>query len=88
MSDTEKISNTQTISTADPAEKLKGNEKFEFRNVLAREYHSSENIVGLRHVPLETIGREIANSDLSKERGIVVYCAGPECPQSGGGKAF
>jgi len=79
----ERKNNIQTISTEELAAKLKAGEKFEFWNVLTAEYYGNENIKGSRHVPLDTIGREIALRKLSKETEIVVYCAGPECPQSG-----
>lgn len=81
MSETK--NNIQTISTEELAAKLNRNEKFEFWNVLTDEYYSNENISGSRRVPLDRVGREIANGKLSKETEIVVYCAGPECPQSG-----
>ena len=79
----ERKNNIQTISTEELAAKLKAGEKFEFWNVLTAEYYGNENIKGSRHVPLDTIRREIALRKLSKETEIVVYCAGPECPQSG-----
>lgn len=81
MSETK--NNIPTISTEELAAKLNAGEKFKFWNVLTAEYYGKENIKGSRHVPLDTIGREIANGELSKATEIVVYCAGPECPQSG-----
>ena len=71
-----------TISTEDLAAKLRNNEDFEFWNVLTSEYYSGVNIAGSRHVPLDLIGREVRDSDLPKGTEIIVYCAGPECPQS------
>jgi rhodanese-related sulfurtransferase len=82
MNNTETTNNFQTISTAELESKLIRGEKFEFWNVLTAEYYSGENIAGSRHVALATIGREIANSRLPVDTEIVVYCAGPECPQS------
>jgi rhodanese-related sulfurtransferase len=84
MNNSETIkNNVKTISTEELAAKLNGNERFEFWNVLTSEYYSNENIRGSRHVPLDQIGRELAGADLPKDTEIVVYCAGPECPQSG-----
>ena len=84
MNNTETIkSGVKTISTTELAAKLNGNERFEFWNVLTEQYYSNENIWGSRHVPLDQIGRELANTNLPKDTEIVVYCAGPECPQSG-----
>jgi rhodanese-related sulfurtransferase len=75
--------NLKTISTEELAANLNSGQSFEFWNVLTSEYYSNENIAGSRHVPLDQIGRELANIDLPKDTKIVVYCAGPECPQSG-----
>ena len=83
MSNTETVKDIQTMSTEELAAKLNRREKFEFWNVLTNEYYSNENIAGSRHVPLDTIGREVASTNLPKDTEIVVYCAGPQCPQSG-----
>ena len=72
----------ETIATAALAARLARGERFEFWNVLTAEYYSGENIVGSRHVALDRIGQETARAGLPKETEIVVYCAGPECPQS------
>lgn len=79
---TETIENVQTISTEELASRLNRRDRFEFWNVLTAEYYSNENITGSRHVPLDQIGREVANTNLPKDTEIVVYCAGQECPQS------
>ena len=84
MNNTETVNcDVKTISTEELATKLNENVRVEFWNVLTQEYYSHENIRGSRHVPLDQIGRELANTDLPKDTEIVVYCAGPECPQSG-----
>jgi len=84
MNNTETVNcDVKTISTEELATKLNENVRVEFWNVLTHEYYSHENIRGSRHVPLDRIGRELANTDLPKDTEIVVYCAGPECPQSG-----
>ena len=83
MNNTETIKNTQTISTEELVKRLKQNVKLEFWNVLTDQYYSFENIEGSRHVPLDQVGREVANKNIPKDAEIIVYCAGPECPQSG-----
>lgn len=54
----------------------------EFWNVLTDTYFSGEFIPGSRRVPLDQVGRELAATGLSRDARIVVYCAGPFCPQS------
>lgn len=82
MGNTKTATEIQTISTEELANKLNRRENFEFWNVLTSRYYSNENITGSRHVPLDQIGREIADRKFPKDTQIVVYCAGPECPQS------
>lgn len=72
----------QTISTEQLAARLTQNPRFEFWNVLTNEYYSNELISGSRHVPLDQIGREVAQKQLPKNTEIIVYCAGVDCPQS------
>ena len=76
------MSNIKTISTKDLAARIKQGDKFEFWNVLTDQYFSGEFIPGSRHVSLDRIGREVAEKQFPKETEIIVYCAGPECPQS------
>jgi rhodanese-related sulfurtransferase len=82
MTDTS-VKNIETISTEELVVRLGQNPELEFWNVLTDEYYSGENIKGSRHVPLDKIGREVAGKNLPQNSEIVVYCAGPECPQSG-----
>ena len=72
----------QTISTEQLHEKLQKQPGFEFWNVLTNEYFKGENISGSRHVPLDKVGAEVRESGIPKNTEIVVYCAGPHCPQS------
>ena len=51
-------------------------------NVLTDQYFHGEMIPGSRRVPLDTLGREVAETALPKDAEIIVYCAGPTCPQS------
>jgi rhodanese-related sulfurtransferase len=83
MNNTETIKNTQIISTEELVTRLEQDEILEFWNVLTKQYYGFENIKGSRHVPLDRIGREVANKNILKDTEIIVYCAGPECPQSG-----
>ena len=54
----------------------------ELWNVLTDEYFSGEMIPGSRRVPLDRVGREVAESGIAKDTAIVTYCSGPACPQS------
>ena len=51
-------------------------------NVLTDDYFAGDMIPGSRRVPLDTVGREVARLGLPRDAAIVVYCAGPSCPQS------
>jgi rhodanese-related sulfurtransferase len=82
MTDTKTTENIDTISTEDLKRRLEQTNGFEFWNVLTDEYFGGEMIAGSRRVPLDRIGRETHDANLSKESEIVVYCAGPNCPQS------
>ena len=72
---------TRTISIDELATGLRDGTVAEFWNVLTDDYFSGEMIPGSRRVPLDRIGRAAANG-LAKNAAIVVYCAGPSCPQS------
>ena len=72
-------SKASTIGTYDLRQKLAAGDPFEFWNVLTWEYYSDENIRGSRHVPLDRIGREIAESAFPLDTEIIVYCTGPLC---------
>ena len=82
MTNTETATNINTISTEDLNQRLEQSKSLEFWNVLTDEYFSGEMIPGSRRIALNRIGREIHDSNLSWESEIVVYCAGPKCPQS------
>lgn len=84
MTNTETAENINTILTEELKQRLEqsSSSRLEFWNVLTDEYFSGEMIPGSRRVALDRIGREIHDSNLSKESEIVVYCAGPNCPQS------
>jgi rhodanese-related sulfurtransferase len=69
-----------TIGTAELQERLRRGDGLQFWNVLTDEYFKDEMIPGSRRVPLDRIGREAAG--VAKDAEIVVYCAGPQCPQS------
>lgn len=82
MTNTETTTNIQTISTEDLKQRSEQSKSLEFWNVLTDEYFSGEMIPGSRRVALDRVGREIHDSSLSKNSEIIVYCAGPKCPQS------
>jgi rhodanese-related sulfurtransferase len=72
----------QTISTQELHQKLQNKAGFQFWNVLTDQYFKGENILGSRHVPLDKVGAEVRQAGIPKNAEIVVYCAGPHCPQS------
>lgn len=76
------MSDIKTVSTEELEGRLRAGGRFEFWNVLTDEYFGGEMIPGSRRVPLDRVGREAHDANLSKEAEIVVYCAGPHCPQS------
>jgi len=77
------MSDIKTISTTELEERLRAGGTFEFWNVLTDEYFNGEMIPGSRRVPLDRVGREAHEAGLPKTAEVVVYCAGPKCPQSG-----
>lgn len=54
----------------------------ELWNVLTDDYFTGEMIPGSRRVPLDQVGREVAQSELPQDTALVVYCSGPGCPHS------
>jgi rhodanese-related sulfurtransferase len=73
----------KTISTTELDARLRENGGLEFWNVLTDEYFGGELIPGSRRVPLDRVGREAGEANLPMDAEVVVYCAGPHCPQSG-----
>ena len=76
------MSKVQTMSAGDLQDRLHNDGSFQFWNVLTDKYFNSEMIPGSRRVPLDQVGREVARAQIPKDTEIVVYCAGPSCPQS------
>lgn len=73
----------KTITTEELKERLgRGGGDFQFWNVLTDEYFKGESIPGSRRVPLDRVGREVSQGAVAKDAEVVVYCAGPQCPQS------
>ena len=77
------MSTVNTIPTEELDARLRENGRLEFWNVLTDEYFHGELIPGSRRVPLDRVGRAAHEANLAKDAEIVVYCAGPHCPQSG-----
>lgn len=71
-----------TVTLAELTQALEQRTLDEFWNVLTDDYFSGEFIPGSRRVALDQVGREIAATALRRDAQIVVYCAGPFCPQS------
>jgi rhodanese-related sulfurtransferase len=76
------MSKLQTISTDDLQRRLQKDGSFQFWNVLTDKYFKGEMIPGSRRVPLDQVGREVLRAQIPKDVEIIVYCAGPSCPQS------
>ena len=77
------MSDIKTVPLGELEERLRAGRRFEFWNVLTDEYFGGELIPGSRRVPLDRVGREAHEAKLAKDAEVVVYCAGPHCPQSG-----
>jgi rhodanese-related sulfurtransferase len=71
-----------TISTADLAQRTRDDIGLHVWNVLTDDYFKGELIPGSRRVPVDRLGEALRRSSLAKDAAIVVYCAGPTCPQS------
>ena len=71
-----------TISTADFADRVRDDVGLHVWNVLTDDYFKGELIPGSRRVPVDRLGEALRRSSLAKDAAIVVYCAGPACPQS------
>ena len=76
------MADIQTISIPELERRLQKGGPLEFWNVLTDEYFGGEMIPGSRRVPLDVVGREARSANLPTDAEVVVYCAGPECPQS------
>ena len=77
------MSAVKTISTTELDARLREGGRPEFWNVLTDEYFGGELRPGSLRVPLDRVGREASEAKLPKDAEVVVYCAGPHCPQSG-----
>ena len=77
------MTDVKTITTAELDARLSENGTLQCWNVLTDEYFNGELIPGSRRVPLERVGHEARESNLVKDTEVIVYCAGPKCPQSG-----
>jgi rhodanese-related sulfurtransferase len=71
-----------TISTADLVQRFRDDVGLHLWNVLSDDYFHGELIPGSRRVPVDHLGEALRRSSLAKDARIVVYCAGPSCPQS------
>ena len=76
------MAEVSTISTEKLQEHLQQDNSLHLWNVLTDGYFTGEMIPGSRRVPLDAIGREVAEAKSPKGEEIIVYCGGPKCPQS------
>ena len=76
------MAEVKTITTEELSGRLALGGELQFWNVLTDDYFHGEMLPGSRRVPLDRVGREAAEAGLAKDTEVVVYCAGPKCPQS------
>ena len=76
------MAEVKTISTERLQQRLELGKSLHLWNVLTDGYFTGEMIPGSLRVPLDTIGHEISEGNASKDEEIIVYCGGPQCPQS------
>ena len=76
------MAEVKTISTEKLQQRLEHGNSPHLWNVLTDGYFKGEMISGSQRVPLDTIGREVPETNSLKEEEIIVYCGGPNCPQS------
>jgi rhodanese-related sulfurtransferase len=72
----------RTISTEELARELDQGGDFHFWNVLSDQFFHGELIPGSHRVPSDKLDSEVPQMNLPKNSSIVVYCGGPDCPQS------
>lgn len=77
------MSTHRTITTSELDGRLQNGEIPHFWNVLTDDYFTGEMIPGSRRVRVSEVVREVRTLGLEEDDEIVVYCSGPECPQSG-----
>jgi rhodanese-related sulfurtransferase len=71
-----------TISTEELRARFANDVGLHLWNVLTDDYFKGELIPGSRRVPVDRLGETVRRSTLPKDARIVVYCAGPACPNS------
>ena len=76
------MAEVKTISTEQLEQRLKEGNSLHLWNVLTDGYFKGEMIPGSLRVPLDTIQREVSETQSPKGEEIIVYCGGPKCPQS------
>lgn len=57
-------------------------EQFHFWCVLTQEWYKNTLIAGSKWVPLDKLTMRLPELGVKTEETIVVYCGGPQCPQS------
>lgn len=82
MSATIATATVTTISTDELVQRVRDDVGLHVWNVLTDDYFTGELIPGSRRVPVDRLGEALRRSSLATDAAIVVYCAGPSCPQS------
>lgn len=70
------------IELAELVDRLGESSRPELWNVLTDDYFTGELIPGSRRVPLDTVVRTARAERRERDAEWVVYCSGPDCPQS------
>jgi rhodanese-related sulfurtransferase len=77
------MADIRVLSTDELRERLEHDRRsLQFWNALTDDYFKGEMIPGSRRVPVDSVGREVAQSGIADDTEIIVYCSGPTCPQS------
>jgi rhodanese-related sulfurtransferase len=76
------MSEIRLVTAEQLRERLDRGSVVELWNALTDDYFTGEMIPGSRRVPVDQVGREVAQTKLPRHAEIVVYCSGPACPQS------
>lgn len=76
------MSTHKTITTSELDGRLQKGEIPHFWNVLTDDFFTGEIIPGSRRVRVSEVVREARKLGLGEDEEIVVYCSGPDCPQS------
>lgn len=76
------MSTFDVIDTHELQRRREADQPLHLWNVLTDDYFTGEMIPGSERVPLDRLLRHVRERNPAEDAEIVVYCAGPDCPQS------